>query len=200
MQSPRLQPQRLPERLPPSRPARRSWSRSRHRHLQMDAHRHPARRTSDRGVGLRFLHLPRWQDRPRGLLLEDRGVARRVCKTEGLVIGPHLYWGMNWLDVRVDPACGVPKGGDLATQKLKALSSGHSISHRCPDLEQAGLLGVRCFSLSCFFPSCCRCGLRCFKRTSRPQRCIIEQGRCQYSLQQARLLRLNRNNPPQSMQ
>jgi hypothetical protein len=54
----------------------------------MDAHRHPARRTSDRGVRLRFLHLPRRRGRSQGLLLEDRGVVRQPSAAS--VLGRHL--------------------------------------------------------------------------------------------------------------
>jgi murein DD-endopeptidase MepM/ murein hydrolase activator NlpD len=35
---------------------------------------------------------------------------------KGRATGPHLHWGMNWLDVRLDPAYWVPKGGNLAAQ------------------------------------------------------------------------------------
>src|SRR5688500_2295385 len=44
----------------------------------MDAHRNPPRWTADRGVGLRFLHLPGRQGDPQGRLLEDRLVARQL--------------------------------------------------------------------------------------------------------------------------
>src|SRR5262249_2136898 len=32
----------------------------------------------------------------------------------GRATGPHLHWGMNWLDVRLDPVFWVPEGGNLA--------------------------------------------------------------------------------------
>jgi murein DD-endopeptidase MepM/ murein hydrolase activator NlpD len=35
---------------------------------------------------------------------------------KGRATGPHLHWGMNWLDVRLDPAFWVPAGGNLAAQ------------------------------------------------------------------------------------
>jgi murein DD-endopeptidase MepM/ murein hydrolase activator NlpD len=35
---------------------------------------------------------------------------------DGRATGPHLHWGMNWLDARRDPAYWVPKGGDLAAR------------------------------------------------------------------------------------
>jgi murein DD-endopeptidase MepM/ murein hydrolase activator NlpD len=35
---------------------------------------------------------------------------------KGRATGPHLHWGMNWLDVRLDPAMWVPPGGNLAAQ------------------------------------------------------------------------------------
>jgi murein DD-endopeptidase MepM/ murein hydrolase activator NlpD len=35
---------------------------------------------------------------------------------KGRATGPHLHWGMNWLDVRLDPAYWVPKDGNLAAQ------------------------------------------------------------------------------------
>lgn len=35
---------------------------------------------------------------------------------KGRATGPHLHWGMNWLDVRLDPAFWVPKDGNLAAQ------------------------------------------------------------------------------------
>jgi hypothetical protein len=38
-----------------------------------------------------------------------------VGKT-GRATGPHLHWGMNWLDVRLDPVYWVPEGGNLAAQ------------------------------------------------------------------------------------
>jgi hypothetical protein len=38
-----------------------------------------------------------------------------VGKT-GRATGPHLHWGMNWLDVRLDPAFWVPAGGNEAAQ------------------------------------------------------------------------------------
>ena len=61
------------------RPLRRCQPlrRRRHRHFQMDAHRHHARGPPRRGARLRLLHLSR---RPRGaqrFLLEDRGLRRR---------------------------------------------------------------------------------------------------------------------------
>ena len=34
----------------------------------------------------------------------------------GRATGPHLHWGMNWLDVRLDPVFWVPEGGNLAAQ------------------------------------------------------------------------------------
>src|SRR5690606_36768900 len=53
------------------------------------------------GVSSKFLHLSRMVVRV-GDVVEQGQVIRAVGAT-GRATGPHLHWGMNWFDVRVDP-------------------------------------------------------------------------------------------------
>jgi murein DD-endopeptidase MepM/ murein hydrolase activator NlpD len=50
-----------------------------------------------------------------GTRVEQGEVSGHVGKT-GRATGPHLHWGMTWLDVRLDPALWVPAGGNLSAQ------------------------------------------------------------------------------------
>jgi murein DD-endopeptidase MepM/ murein hydrolase activator NlpD len=54
-----------------------------------------------RGVSSNFLHLSRIDVRE-GDRVEQGAVIGAVGAT-GRATGPHLHWGMNWFDVRVDP-------------------------------------------------------------------------------------------------
>jgi murein DD-endopeptidase MepM/ murein hydrolase activator NlpD len=54
-----------------------------------------------RGVSSNFLHLSRIDVRV-GDRVEQGSVIGAVGAT-GRATGPHLHWGMNWFDVRVDP-------------------------------------------------------------------------------------------------
>ena len=54
------------------------------------------------GVSSNFLHLSRI-DVAVGDTVEQGQPIGRVGAT-GRATGPHLHWGMNWFDVRVDPA------------------------------------------------------------------------------------------------
>lgn len=53
------------------------------------------------GVSSNFLHLSRIDVRP-GQYVQQGQVIGAVGAT-GRATGPHLHWGMNWFDVRVDP-------------------------------------------------------------------------------------------------
>lgn len=53
------------------------------------------------GVSSNFLHLSR-TDVAVGDVVEQGDVIAAVGAT-GRATGPHLHWGMNWLDVRIDP-------------------------------------------------------------------------------------------------
>ncbi|MEZ0469904.1 M23 family metallopeptidase [Luteimonas sp. B3_2_R+30] len=53
------------------------------------------------GVSSNFLHLSRIDVRP-GDRVEQGQVIGAVGAT-GRATGPHLHWGMNWFDVRIDP-------------------------------------------------------------------------------------------------
>lgn len=53
------------------------------------------------GVSSNFLHLSRIDVKP-GDRVEQSQVIAAVGAT-GRATGPHLHWGMNWFDVRVDP-------------------------------------------------------------------------------------------------
>lgn len=53
------------------------------------------------GVSSNFLHLSRIDVRP-GDVVRQGDVVGAVGAT-GRATGPHLHWGMNWFDVRIDP-------------------------------------------------------------------------------------------------
>ncbi len=53
------------------------------------------------GVSSNFLHLSRIDVKP-GERVEQGQVVGAVGAT-GRATGPHLHWGMNWFDVRIDP-------------------------------------------------------------------------------------------------
>lgn len=63
------------------------------------------------GVSSNFLHLSR-MDVKAGDAVEQGQVLGAVGAT-GRATGPHLHWGMNWFDVRIDPLLVL---GDAATQ------------------------------------------------------------------------------------
>ncbi|MEZ5832537.1 MAG: M23 family metallopeptidase [Dongiaceae bacterium] len=70
----------------------------------------------DHGFGVQsvFIHMKAVLAKV-GKHVEQGEVIGYVGKT-GRATGPHLHWGMNWLDVRLDPAFWVPVGGNLAAQ------------------------------------------------------------------------------------
>ena len=53
------------------------------------------------GISSNFLHLSRIEVRP-GDVVRQGDVIGAVGAT-GRATGPHLHWGMNWFDVRIDP-------------------------------------------------------------------------------------------------
>jgi murein DD-endopeptidase MepM/ murein hydrolase activator NlpD len=53
------------------------------------------------GISSNFLHLSR-MDVKVGDTVRQGDVIGAVGAT-GRATGPHLHWGMNWLDVRIDP-------------------------------------------------------------------------------------------------
>ena len=53
------------------------------------------------GISSNFLHLSRI-DAKVGDVVKQGDVIAAVGAT-GRVTGPHLHWGMNWFDVRIDP-------------------------------------------------------------------------------------------------
>ena len=61
------------------------------------------------GVSSNFLHLSRI-DVDVGDTIEQGQVIGAVGST-GRATGPHLHWGMNWFDVRVDPLLVLERGG-----------------------------------------------------------------------------------------
>jgi len=70
----------------------------------------------DHGFGVQsvFIHMKAVEAKL-GTHVEQGELIGYVGKT-GRATGPHLHWGMNWLDVRLDPALWVPVGGNLAAQ------------------------------------------------------------------------------------
>ena len=61
------------------------------------------------GVSSNFLHLSRL-DVQVGDTVEQGQVIGAVGAT-GRATGPHLHWGMNWLDVRIDPLLMLERAG-----------------------------------------------------------------------------------------
>jgi murein DD-endopeptidase MepM/ murein hydrolase activator NlpD len=70
----------------------------------------------DHGFGVQssFIHMKALKAKI-GTRVEQGEVIGHVGKT-GRATGPHLHWGMTWLDVRLDPALWVPAGGNLSAQ------------------------------------------------------------------------------------
>ena len=66
------------------------------------------------GVQTSFIHMKALKAKI-GTYVKQGEVIGHVGKT-GRATGPHLHWGMTWLDVRLDPAFWVPAGGNLAAQ------------------------------------------------------------------------------------
>jgi murein DD-endopeptidase MepM/ murein hydrolase activator NlpD len=61
------------------------------------------------GVSSNFLHLSRIDVKP-GDQVAKGDVIGAVGAT-GRATGPHLHWGMNWFDVRVDPLLILERAG-----------------------------------------------------------------------------------------
>lgn len=53
------------------------------------------------GISSNFLHLSRIDVRPGDRVSQGQVIAR--VGATGRATGPHLHWGMNWFDVRIDP-------------------------------------------------------------------------------------------------
>jgi murein DD-endopeptidase MepM/ murein hydrolase activator NlpD len=53
------------------------------------------------GVSSNFLHLSRIDVKPGERVVQGQVIAR--VGATGRATGPHLHWGMNWFDVRIDP-------------------------------------------------------------------------------------------------
>jgi len=53
------------------------------------------------GVSSNFLHLSRMDVKPGDRVLQGQVIG--AVGATGRATGPHLHWGMNWFDVRVDP-------------------------------------------------------------------------------------------------
>jgi murein DD-endopeptidase MepM/ murein hydrolase activator NlpD len=53
------------------------------------------------GISSNFLHLSRIDVKPGDML--KQGDVIGVVGATGRATGPHLHWGMNWFDVRIDP-------------------------------------------------------------------------------------------------
>jgi murein DD-endopeptidase MepM/ murein hydrolase activator NlpD len=70
----------------------------------------------DHGFGVQsvFIHMKAVEAKL-GTYVQQGELIGTVGKT-GRATGPHLHWGMNWLDVRLDPAFWVPAGGNEAAQ------------------------------------------------------------------------------------
>ena len=70
----------------------------------------------DHGFGVQsvFIHMKAVEAKL-GKHVEQGEVIGYVGQT-GRATGPHLHWGMNWLDVRLDPAFWVPEGGNMPPQ------------------------------------------------------------------------------------
>lgn len=66
------------------------------------------------GVQTSFIHMKALQAKI-GTYVQQGEVIGHVGQT-GRATGPHLHWGMTWLDVRLDPQFWVPAGGNLAVQ------------------------------------------------------------------------------------
>ncbi|WP_187775619.1 M23 family metallopeptidase [Luteimonas suaedae] len=62
------------------------------------------------GISSNFLHLSRIDVRP-GDRVEQGQVIGAVGAT-GRATGPHLHWGMNWFDVRIDPLLVLERAGN----------------------------------------------------------------------------------------
>jgi murein DD-endopeptidase MepM/ murein hydrolase activator NlpD len=67
------------------------------------------------GVSSNFLHLSRIDVKP-GDRVEQGQVIGLVGAT-GRATGPHMHWGMNWFDVRIDPQLLVDPAGNPQGQK-----------------------------------------------------------------------------------
>ena len=70
----------------------------------------------DHGFGVQsaFLHMIAVKTKV-GTRVQQGELIGHVGQT-GRATGPHLHWGMTWLDVRLDPAFWVPAGGNEAAQ------------------------------------------------------------------------------------
>ena len=70
----------------------------------------------DHGFGVQsaFIHMKALKAKI-GTYVQQGEVIGHVGKT-GRATGPHLHWGMTWLDVRLDPAFWVPADGNLPAQ------------------------------------------------------------------------------------
>jgi murein DD-endopeptidase MepM/ murein hydrolase activator NlpD len=73
----------------------------------------------DHGLGLSsiFLHMSAIEVKVGDRVHQGQEVGR-MGKT-GRATGPHLHWGMNWRDVRVDPQLLVPPMPAAATAQVK---------------------------------------------------------------------------------
>jgi murein DD-endopeptidase MepM/ murein hydrolase activator NlpD len=70
----------------------------------------------DHGFGVQssFIHMKALKAKI-GTHVKQGEVIGHVGKT-GRATGPHLHWGMTWLEVRLDPALWVPPEGNVAAQ------------------------------------------------------------------------------------
>ena len=53
------------------------------------------------GVSSTFLHLSRIDVAVTDVVRQGQAIA--AVGASGRATGPHLHWGMNWFDVRIDP-------------------------------------------------------------------------------------------------
>lgn len=83
------------------------------------------------GISSNFLHLSRI-DVKVGDRVEQGQVVAQVGAT-GRATGPHLHWGMNWFDVRIDPLLVLERAKVADRSQAVLLEGPHVVLHRIPD-------------------------------------------------------------------
>jgi biotin carboxyl carrier protein len=77
------------------------------------------------GISSNFLHLSRI-DAKVGDRVEQGQVVAAVGAT-GRATGPHLHWGMNWFDVRIDPLLVLERAKQVQRSETVALEGPHAV-------------------------------------------------------------------------
>lgn len=79
------------------------------------------------GISSNFLHLS-GIDVKAGDRVEQGQIVARVGAT-GRATGPHLHWGMNWFDVRIDPLLVLERGELARRTAVVALTGPHVVGY-----------------------------------------------------------------------